>query len=246
MKKALLLFGSVLTAAVLSACGNSGGGSNNNVVCNGAIINGVCQTGVITPPNTVTYKSGVYGSFQQMTIQNAAAVRSLLQNHMGACDRSDITGGSSSCNNWTNLRFQVTAQLNPTGTVNSAGKPLYSTGEVVVKVNATVPPFNFDFYVGRPRPQSARCIYWLTSFTTAEIECTVGITATPAWINNYQGLEFRGYGPFGTASGLTLLQVQLTDILTQKNEGSYNMSVSYPHNNVPYVILTSSSVGRVR
>lgn len=240
MNKLLLAVGSLLVASVLSACGSSGGGSNNNVGCNGVIVNGVCQPngGVIVPPYGTTYKSGYYGPTSLMMGSNSGdGLRSFLRNAMGVCDVATWAWGDAKCDNWISGEWDVTIQLNSTGQLKDGKYPTYTNGVATFRVYPRLSGWNLS--AGLYSPMGASC-----GVINNYPYCQISLQMTPNWINNYQGLEFRGYGVQGTASALKLVQIQLTDILTNKQDGTYNMKVSFPNNNTPYVILQSSTITR--
>lgn len=236
MKKMIYVLSIVAASALISACGKSSNSNNNNNgyvngVCYGTVANGICY-----PTNTtVNSKTGYFGVSSLITGSNTNnALRNFLRYRMGVCDLSSWSWGNASCDQWLSSKFDIV--VNTTSGSSSAQ----------VKFRVYPQTSAWGASAGVYAPTGAYCGVMYSGYTSYPY-CEIAFESVVSQINSSQGLELRSNGiNFNNLpNSAWLLQVQLTDFLQNKAEGSsYSARVFFPDGTNPQQIFSTNNIVR--
>lgn len=202
MKKLTTYLGvlaAVIMAAFVAACGKSGGGNNPlPTPCYGShcVVNPSGSKLSFASQNTMmSYYYPAYGN----TMQTFSGLRTIMKEAMGVCDRNHSDGGLASCSAWMSGFHDITISANG-AQANS------------VKLIMRSYPYQSGIYYSYSLPSFDQFFLGLFGFNTFNMQYVYNpmileMSINP--INNSQGFELRGYGPYWSLGGRKLIQLQV-------------------------------------
>jgi len=173
-----------------------------------------------TPVNGVygPYPNGYYGdiymnsndagylgdnfAWRNFTITDGGVFREFIKKVHGVCDRTAVTGGIHSCNNWVNSYFRIVYQAHSSSP--SRSRIMFMT----------YPQTSQYYWYGYQLPSFDQFFQSLLGFPTPyEVGMArnpIALDMTVSNINNSQGFEARAFGAQDTLANRSLIQFQVT------------------------------------